>query len=200
MVKSRRRNSRSKSRRKPCKSNQVRNRSTGRCRKVSRRRSRSRRKSLPRKYQGSCKYGRRKDGYCKKKSRSRRKPRGKSRGKSRGPCKPGKARSSKTGRCASIRSRSKAAIERASCRKQGLVYDPKSDPKCRRKRSPASKKRKVSAKARKGAKANWGKLRSATANKIVARRKAAQKLQSLARTRINRRKRDDMLRAQSDVA
>ena len=69
MVKSHRRKSRkaSKSRRKPCKSNQVRNRSTGRCRKVSRKASKSRRKSLPKKYQGSCKYGRKKDGYCKKK-------------------------------------------------------------------------------------------------------------------------------------
>ena len=45
MVKSRRRNSRS--RRKPCKSNQVRNRSTGRCRKVSRRKSRSRVRVCP---------------------------------------------------------------------------------------------------------------------------------------------------------
>ena len=65
MVKSRRRNSlgRSKSRRKPCKSDQIRNRSTGRCNKISRRKRISRRK--PRKSR-LAPWDNRRKGWCKK--------------------------------------------------------------------------------------------------------------------------------------
>ena len=72
----------SKSRRKPCKSNQVRNRQTGRCRlKSPKRKSKSRRKSPKRKSKS-----RRKSP--KRKSKSRRKP-----------CKSNQVRNRQTGRC-----------------------------------------------------------------------------------------------------